>query len=102
MTPVSRGDSDHHDEDHDSQGMRTLSDAKAWLETLGKNGAAQVHIKEPYRVVGGGLLVITASLIREDGARVNVEVYCSDDRDAAPMTADLFPLPASTARPGPN
>ena len=85
-----------------SPGIRTLSDAKTWLANLARNGASEVHIKEPYREIGGGLLVVTASLVRADGARVNVEVYCYDDRGPASVKADLFPLPPATALPGVN
>ena len=76
-----------------SQGVRTLTDAKAWLAKMAKDGAAGVQIKEPYRDLGGGLLIITASLVRGDGARVNIEVYCYDDRKPARVRADRFPLP---------
>ncbi len=85
-----------------SQGVRTLSDAKVWLAKMAENGAAEVEIKEPYRAIGGGLLIVTASLVRADGATVNIAVYCWDDRKPAPAKADLFPLPPVTARPGAN
>ncbi len=86
-------DPGHGGEDTGSPGVRTLSDAKVWLARMAENGSAQVQIKEPYRVIGGGLLIVTATLLREDGARVNIEVYCYDDRELAPGKTDLFPLP---------
>ena len=86
-----------------SQGIRSLSDAKIWLANMARNGAADVQIKEPYRELGGGLLAVTASLVRSgDGARVNVEVYCYDDRAEATAEVDWFPVAADVARHGLN
>ncbi len=102
MNPDSHDSPTDADESNGCQGVRTLSDAKVWLAKLAKNGAAQVQIKEPYRVIGGGWLAVTASLVREDGARVNVEVVCYDDRPPVAPAMDLFPLPPATALPGAN
>ena len=102
MIPDSNDHPIDADEGHGCQGVRTLSDAKAWLAKMAEKGAAQVQIKEPYRVIGGGLLAVTASLVREDGARVNIEVYCYDDRPCVPPPVDLFPPPSAAAMPGVN
>ena len=77
-----------------SRGVRTVSEARCWLAKLARNGAADVQIQEPFQPVGGGLVIVQASLIREDGARVNVAVYCYDD--TPPSVVDwLPPIPAT-------
>lgn len=93
---------DSSDEETNSQGIRTLSDAKVWLARMAENGVSRLEIKEPYHAIGGGLLIVTAVLAREDGARVNIEVYCYDDRELAPAKADLFPLSPAAASLGAN
>ena len=54
-----------------------------------RNGASEVQIQEPFEPVGGGLVIVQASLRREDGARVNVAVYCYDD--TPPAVVDWLP-----------
>ena len=89
-------DSSDTEPNEGSQGVRTLSDAKKLFANLARNGAADVQIKEPHRELGGGLLLVTASLVREDGARVNVAVYCYDD--TSPAVVDwLPPIPEDNA-----
>lgn len=102
MKPDAGSHLTEHEEAEGFQGVRTLSDARVWLAKIAENGRAQGQIKEPYRAIGGGLLIVTASLVREDGARVSIEVYCYDDREPAPPKADLFPLPAAAILPGAN
>ena len=72
-----------------SRGVRTVSEARQWFAKLGRNGAAEVPIKEPFHEVGGGLVIVTASLRRDDGARVNIAVYCFDD--TPPDLVDWLP-----------
>ncbi len=72
-----------------SRGVRTLSEAKAWIAKLGRDGAAEVTILEPHGQAGNGMIIVTASLLRGDGARVNVAVYCYDD--TPPDVVDWLP-----------
>ena len=72
-----------------SRGIRTVSEARRWFARLGRDGAAQVTVKEPFQNVGGGLVIVTASLLRGDGARVNIAVYCFDD--TPPDVVDWLP-----------
>lgn len=85
-----------------SPGVRTLSDARTWLARMAENGSARIEFQEPPRRLGGELLLVRAALIRADGTRVFIEVYCADDRSPEPSWSDLFPLPAPTVLPGAN
>ena len=87
-----RSSSSHENEDG-SKGVRTVSEARRWLATLGRNGEADVQIKEPFQALGGGLVIVQASLLREDGARVNVAVYCYDDTPPPAVVDWLPPIP---------
>ena len=79
-----------------SPAVRTVSEARRWLAGLAQNGVSDVQVKEPFQPVGGGLVIVQASLVREDGVRVNVAVYCYDD--TPPAAVDwLPPIPAKDA-----
>ena len=79
----------NEDNADDSRGVRTVSEAREWFARLGRDGPAEVTIEEPFQVVGGGLVIVTASLRREDGARVNIAIYCFDD--TPPDVVDWLP-----------
>ena len=83
----------NEDDANGFRGVRTVSEAMQWIAKLGREGAAKITIKEPFQEVGGGMVIVTASLLREDGARVNVAFYCYDD--TPPDVVDwLPPIPA--------
>ena len=98
MNDASSSDSD--DNADGSKGVRTVSQARRWLATLARNGAADVQIKEPFHPVGGGLVIVQASLLREDGARVNVAVYCYDDTPPPAVVDWLPPIPDADGEDG--
>ena len=83
-----------------SKGVRTVSEARRWFATLQRNGVTEVRIQEPFREVGGGLVIVQASLLREDGARVNVAVYCYDDTPPPAVVDWLPPLPKDGGESG--
>lgn len=86
----------HEDHADGSRGVRTVSEARRWFAKLGRDGAAEVVVKEPFQEAGGGLVIVTASLRREDGARVNIAVDCFDD--TPPEVLDwLPPIPDDTS-----
>ena len=76
-----------------SKGVRTVSEARRWFATLKRDGVTEVNIQEPFLPAGRGLVIIQASLVREDGARVNVAVYCYDDTPPPAVVDWLPPLP---------
>lgn len=54
--------SSHDDNADGSKGVRTVSEAQRWLASLAQKGASDVQIKEPFQTVGGGLVIVQASL----------------------------------------
>ena len=89
-----------HENADGSKGVRTVSEARHWLATLADKVAANVRIKEPFQPVGGGLVIVQASLCREDGAQVNVAVYCYDDTPPPAIVDWLPPLPKDNGERG--
>lgn len=98
MKPNSYDDGDVSS-DGDRHYIGTLQAAKRWLTKLAQTAEATLTIPEPLPSLGGGFVMLTASLRRADGAQATFQISCFDDEKGHDGKTGFLPLfPPAAAR----